>query len=183
MYTLFIPCDLLVIQPAFFRTSSFAKRLPWRCSFIFGNRKKSDDARSGLHGGCSKMSQWNCSRSKACVYRTVCGDALSCIRTIPRVSLPLRQENLRSHRPEKTNNISHLTVMATAISAFTTWQGPTYNCMRQPFNITLTTRNQWLAATKQVRGRCELTFFTLWMAFVLSLMIIQEFVNACLHRT
>ena len=60
---------------AFFRSSSFAKRLPVRCSFIFGNRKKSDDARSGLYGGCSKMSRWNCSSSKAFVCRAICGRA------------------------------------------------------------------------------------------------------------
>ena len=97
VYTLFIPCGRLVIQPASFRSSSFAKRLPARCS-IFGNRKRSDGARSGMYGGCSKLSQWNCSRSKACVCRTVYGRALSCNRTIPRESLPLRQDNLRSHR-------------------------------------------------------------------------------------
>ena len=28
---------------------------------FFGNRKKSDGARSGLYGGCSKIYQWNCS--------------------------------------------------------------------------------------------------------------------------
>ena len=39
---------------------------------------------------------------KACV----CGRALSCNRTIPRESLPLRQDNLRSHRPAK--NEQHL---------------------------------------------------------------------------
>ena len=75
------------------------KRLPVRCSFIFGNRKKSDDARSGLYGGCSKMFQWNYSRSKACVCRAVCGLALPCNRTISHESLPLRLDNLKSHRP------------------------------------------------------------------------------------
>ena len=72
-------------------SSSFAKSLPARCSFIFGNRKKSNDARSRLYGGCSKMSQWNCSCSKACVCRAVCRRALSCNRTIPRESLPLQR--------------------------------------------------------------------------------------------
>ena len=99
MYTLFVPCGHLVIEPASFRTSSFAKRLPARCAFIFGNRKKSDSARSALYGGCSNLFQWNYSRSKACVWRTVCGHALSSNRTIPRESLPLGQDNLRSHRP------------------------------------------------------------------------------------
>ena len=83
-----------------FGSSSFAKHLPARCSFIYGNRKKFEVARSGLCGGFSKMSQWNCSRSKACLCRAVCGYALSCNRTIPRESLmALRQDNLRSHRP------------------------------------------------------------------------------------
>ena len=91
---------------AFFRSSSFAKRLPVRFSFTFGNRKNSDDARSGVYGGCSKMSQWNCSRSKACVCRTVFEHALSCNRTIPRESLSLRQDNLKSHRP--VENEQHL---------------------------------------------------------------------------
>ena len=81
VYTLFIPSGRLFIQPASLR-SSFAKRLPERCSFIFGNRKKFDCARSGLYGGCSKMSQWNCLRSKANVCRAVCGSALSCNRTV-----------------------------------------------------------------------------------------------------
>ena len=41
----------------------------------------------------------------------VCGRALPCNRTIPRESLPLRQDNLSSHRPaKKTNNTLHLTV-------------------------------------------------------------------------
>ena len=65
----------------------------------FRKQEKSDSARSGLCGRCSKMSQWNCSRSKACVCRAVCGRALSCNRTISRESLPLRQDNLRTHRP------------------------------------------------------------------------------------
>ena len=99
VYTLFIPCGRLVIQPAYFRSSSFAKRLPARCSFIFWNRRKSDGARSGLYGGCSKISQWNCSLSKACTCRAVCGRALSCSRRIPRESLPLREDNLSYHRP------------------------------------------------------------------------------------
>ena len=80
-------------------------RLSARC-FISGNRKKSDGARSGLYGGCSKMSQWNCSRSKDCACRALCGRALWCSRTIPRESLPLRQDNLRSHRP--VENEKHL---------------------------------------------------------------------------
>ena len=84
VYTIFTQCGRLVIQPASFRSSSFAKRLLVRCSFIFGNRKKSDGARSVLYGGCSKMSQCNCLRSKACVCRAVCGRTLSCNRTIPR---------------------------------------------------------------------------------------------------
>ena len=56
-------------------------------------------ARFGLYGGCSNMSQWNCSLSKAWVCRAICGRALSCNRTIPRAILPLRQDNLRYHRP------------------------------------------------------------------------------------
>ena len=48
VYTLFMPCSRLVIQPASFRSSSFAKRLPARWSFFFGNREKSDGARSGV---------------------------------------------------------------------------------------------------------------------------------------
>ena len=99
VYTLFIPCGCLVIQPASFRSSSLAKHLPGRCSFIFGNQKKSDGTRSGLYGGCTNMSQWNCSCSKACVCRTVYRHALSCNRIIPCESLSLRQDNLRSHRP------------------------------------------------------------------------------------
>ena len=99
VYTLFIPCGRLVIQPASFRSWSFSKHLPARCSFIFGNRKKSGGVRSGLYGGCSKMSQWNYSCSKACVCWAVCRRALSCNRTIPRENLPLRQDNLRSHWP------------------------------------------------------------------------------------
>ena len=69
VYILVIPCGRLVIQSASFMSSSVVKRLPARRSFIFGNRKMFDGARSGLYGGCSKMFQWNCSRSKACVCR------------------------------------------------------------------------------------------------------------------
>ena len=100
--SLVVPCHPLhTMWPptAFFRSSSFAKRLLARCSFIFGNREKSDGARSRLYGGCLKMCQWNSSRSKACVCLEVCGRALSCNRTIPCESLPLQQDNLRSHRP------------------------------------------------------------------------------------
>ena len=99
VYTLFIPCSHLAIQPASFRSSSFAKRLPARCSFIFSNREKSDGARSWLYGGCSKMSQWNCSHSKECVCQAVCRCVWSCNRKISRKSLPLQQDNLRSHWP------------------------------------------------------------------------------------
>ena len=98
VYTLCIPCGRLVFQPVSSRSSPFAKRLPARYSFIFGKRKRSDGAKSGLYEGCSKMCQWNCSRSKACAFRAVSGRTLSCNRTIPRESLPLRQNNLRSHR-------------------------------------------------------------------------------------
>ena len=55
-----VACLFNQVKTASFRSSPFAKRLLTRCSFIFGNRKKSDGARSGLYGGCSKMSQWNC---------------------------------------------------------------------------------------------------------------------------
>ena len=106
VYTLFIPCGRVVIKPASFRSSSFAKHLPAMCSFIFGNRNKSDGARFGLYGGCSKMS--HC--SKACVCRAVCGRAFSCNRTIPRESFPLRQDNQDLIGLQKTNNTSHLTV-------------------------------------------------------------------------
>ena len=37
------------VTTASFRSSSFAKRLPAKCSFT-GNRNKSDGARSGLYG-------------------------------------------------------------------------------------------------------------------------------------
>ena len=68
VYTLFISCGHLVIQPASFRSSSSVKHLPTRCSFIFGNRKKFDDARSGQYVGCSKMSQCNFSFVSAGQY-------------------------------------------------------------------------------------------------------------------
>ena len=103
VYTVIIPCGRLVIQSASFRSSSFTKRSPARFSFIFENRKKSDGVRSGLYGGCTKMSQWNCSGSNACVCRAVCGRALSCNKIIPRESLPLRQDNLRSHWPAEND--------------------------------------------------------------------------------
>ena len=98
-HSLCIPSSYHGAAYSILQSSSFAKRILARCSFIFGNRKKSDGARSGLYGGCSKMSQWNCSSSETCVCRAVCGRALSCNRTIPRESLPLRKDNLRSHRP------------------------------------------------------------------------------------
>ena len=144
VYTLFIPCGRLVIQPASFRSSSFTKRLPARCSFIFGNRKKSDGVRSGLYGGCSKMSQWNCSHNKALACRAVCGRAFPCNRTIPREGF------LNIFRLQKTNYTSHLTVSG-ILNRHS--HGNSYlciyhvtrsdiNCMRQLFNITLNTRNQ-----------------------------------------
>ena len=40
-----------------------------------------------------------CSRSKACVCLAACERALSCNRTIPRETLPLLQDNLKSHWP------------------------------------------------------------------------------------
>ena len=140
VHTFFIPCVRRVIQAASFRSSSFAKRSPARCSFIFGNSKKSDCARSGLYGGWSKMLEWNYSRSKAYVCRVVRGRALSCSRTIPREIVRLRKDNLRSHWPAENElhiashsrsvRFSIGTAMVTDISAQTMWQGPTYNCMR-----------------------------------------------------
>ena len=110
MYTLFIPCCRLVIQPASFRSWSFAKRLPARCSFIFRNKKSptvpgpdcTEDARRCPNGIAHA--------SKACACWVVCGRALSCNRKIARESLPLLQDNVRSHRMQKTNNTSHLIV-------------------------------------------------------------------------
>ena len=58
------------------------------------------------------------------------------------------------------------TAMATTISGLIMWQGPTHSCMRQLFNITLNTRNQWLSATKQVCRLYVQMFFTVWMAFL-----------------
>ena len=149
VYSLFIPCGRLVIQPASFRSSSFAKRLPASSFFIFGNRKKSDGAWSGLYRGCTKMTQWNCSHSKACVCLAVWGCAFSCNRTIPHESLSLRQDNLRSHLP--ANNTSHLTVGG-ILNRHS--HGHSYLCTYHVtrsdiqlhetiFNITLNTRNQW----------------------------------------
>ena len=150
VYTLFIPRGYLVIQPASFKSSSVVKRLPARCSFSFGNRKKSDGARSGLYRGCSKISYWNCSCRKACVCWAVCGRTLSCNRTIPRESLPLRQDNLKSNRPAENEYTLHLTV-----SGILNWHsyGHSYLCtyhvtssdvqLHEPiFDITLNTRNQ-----------------------------------------
>ena len=99
------------IEPGPLALRVSALSLPAMCSFIFGNRKKSDGASFGLYGGRSKISQWNCSRSKACVCRTVCRRAVSCNRTIPRESFPLQQHNLRSYRPAE--NEKHLTVGGT----------------------------------------------------------------------
>ena len=97
--------------PTVFKSSSSAKRLPARCSFIFANRKNSDVARSELYAGCSKMSQWNCSRSKTCVCRAVCGDvhcrateqfhARACLFS------KISQDVISL---QKTNDTSHLTV-------------------------------------------------------------------------
>ena len=140
-----------------------------RFSFIFENRKKSDGTRHEMYGGCSKMSQWNCSLSKACVCRAVCGCALSCNRTIARESLPLRQDNLRSHRPAK-NKTKHLVPLTVGGILIRHSHGHSYLCTHHAkrsdvqlhevtLNIALNTRNQWLAATRQVRGLYTQTFF------------------------
>ena len=102
LFTLFIPCGRLVIQAGH---DSILQILITFEAFTsnalhFWKQEKSG-ARSGLYVGCSKMSQWNCSSSQACVCRAVCGRALPCNRNIPRESLPNRQDNLRSHRSEE----------------------------------------------------------------------------------
>ena len=51
------------------------------------------------------MSQWNCSRSKACVCQAVCGRALSINRTIPRERLTLRRSCIARRRC--SNGIAH----------------------------------------------------------------------------
>ena len=100
VYTLFIPRDRLVIQPASFKSSSFAKCLSGRCSFIFVNGKNSEGARSGLYGIWSKMSQWNAhAAQQGLCLPPVGGRALSCNRTFLCESSPLWQDNLRSNRP------------------------------------------------------------------------------------
>ena len=120
VYSLFIPCGRLVIQPG--HNSILQVFIIWEaCTskvlLQVWKHEKSDGARSGLYGGCSKISQWNCSHNKACVCRAVCGRALSCIRTIPRESLS------KIFHLQKTNNISQLTgfsigtAMARAFSA------------------------------------------------------------------
>ena len=115
---------------------------------FFGNRKKSDVP--GLD--CTEDARRcpNCSHSKACVCRAVCGRAFLWNRTIPRESLSLRQDNLRSHRPAENEHLAphpRRDFQSVQLSSLTTWQGPTYNCMRQLFNITLNTRSQWSAVT------------------------------------
>ena len=66
VYTLVIPCE-------FWQNSSCLHHL-WSVyqqgDRSFWKQEESDGVRSGLHEECSKMSQWNCSRSNACVCRT-----------------------------------------------------------------------------------------------------------------
>ena len=62
-------------------SSSEAYLFPLRCSLSFGNRKKSQGAKSGLYGGCAKMSSKLRRSNAAGVCLLVCGRALSCWRT------------------------------------------------------------------------------------------------------
>ena len=90
-------------------------------------------------------------------------DVHCCARTIPRESLPIRQDNLRSHRP------------AGNVGGILNWHshGHSYLCTYHMtmsdaqlheaiFNTTLSNRNQWSAARKQVRGLNAQTFLTTW---------------------
>ena len=138
-------------------------------------QEKSVGDRSGLYGGCSKLSQWNCSRSKACVCRAVCGRALSCNRTIPRESLPLRQNNPRSHRPAETNDTPHLSAGGTlnrhshGHSYLCTYHviRPDVQLLETIFNITLNNRNQ----QNRCAGCNAQKFFTFWMACLYTLAV------------
>ena len=115
---------------------SFAKGLPARCTFIFGNRKKSDGARSGLYGGCPNgialVSAGQYAdvqlHARACLFGNITWDLIGL---------------------QKTNNTSHLTVGGILTRHN---HGHSYLCtyhVTRPdvqlheaiFNITLNTRN------------------------------------------
>ena len=107
MYTLFMPNDRLVIQATSFRSSSFAKRLPARCSIIF------ETGKSPTVPGpdCTEHAR-RCPNGIAHAARLVSTGQYAHVRccTIPCESLPPRQDDLRSHRPAEKYNTSHLTV-------------------------------------------------------------------------
>ena len=170
-----MPCDRLVIQPST-KSSLFAKRLPATFSILWHRKSPSVTGPD-----CTEDSR-SCPNGTAHAERLVSAGQYAevhCPITEQRESLPLRQNNPRSHRPAETNDTSHLSAGGTLNRHS---HGHSYLCtyhvtrsdvqlLETIFNITLNTRNQRSAATKQVRGLYAEEFFTFWMAFVYTLAV------------
>ena len=110
VYSLFIPCGHLVIQPASFRSSSFVKFLPASCSFIFGNRKSPT-----VPGpDCTEDAQ-RCPKGIAHAARLVSAGQYPDVHCCATEQFHVRtclfsKITLKYHCPAKMNNTSHLTV-------------------------------------------------------------------------
>ena len=154
-----VACLFNQVKTASFRSSSFAKRLHARSSFIFRNRKKYEGARSGFYGGSSKLSQWNSSSSRACVCWAVCGRVIN----YNKCTVNVTGSNI--FRLQKTNNTSYLTVggIFNPYSYLCTYHVARSDVQLHEafFNITQDTMNQWSAATKQVHTTVWSSYYKL----------------------
>ena len=105
-----------------------------RCPNGFAHVARLVSTRQYADVHCRETEQFH---ARACLFAKRTWDLIACRKRI-------------TPRTSQSAVFSIGTVMVTAISALTTRQGPTYNCMREVFNITLNPRNQWSAATKQI---------------------------------
>ena len=191
MYSLFIPCGRLVIQLASLRTSSLAKRLAAKCSFVFWNTIKStvpgpdctEDALRCLNG-IAHAARLVFARQYAYVYCRATEQFHARASLFGKIAYDLIGL-------QKMNNTSHLTVvgfsfgtaMATAISALTMWQGPTCNYVRQLFNITLNTRNNDLLQQNKCKDcMCKHSILSGWPSYFVLAYIYERFMARPQYR-
>ena len=99
VYTLFIPCGRLVIQNRILQVFIICEAFASKVLLHFWKQEKIRRCQVRTIRRLLEDVPMELLTQQGLCLEAVCGYTLSCNRTIPRDSLPVRQENLRFHRP------------------------------------------------------------------------------------